>query len=51
MNRPLYLIGYALVAFGAIDGLVFANTIFGLLYSLIFMGLGLTLALHGRTAD
>jgi len=50
MNRPLYLLGYGLVAFGAINGLVFAPSIFELLYSLVFMGLGLTFALHGRTA-
>lgn len=51
MNRPLYLIGYALVAVGAVDALVFATTIFGLLYGVVFIGLGLTFALHGRTAE
>lgn len=50
MNLPLHIIGYLLVAFGAIDALTFATTLFGMMHGLVFIGVGLTFALHGRTA-
>jgi hypothetical protein len=51
MHKPTYTLGYIFVAFGAINAIMFATTLFGVLYGVVFIGIGLAFALHGRTAE